>query len=163
MRGHWQQTQFGQMFDDEIMQPFVDDLRKQLQGKFSLVTDKLGITWVDLKGISAGEVSLALIDRGERPAALAVTFDVTDRAAQANKLLAAVEQRFTARRGARRRKTSAARRCMCSRFPPMERMPSRRRLFTLSKTTYYAGLTTLPRPKRCWAASRAGRKTTCNP
>jgi hypothetical protein len=99
MRGRWNQTQFGQMLDDEIMQPFVADLKKQLQGKFSLVTDKLGLSWDDLDGISTGEVSLALVDRGERPAAFAVTFDVTGRTAQADKLLAAVEQRFTARRG----------------------------------------------------------------
>jgi hypothetical protein len=99
MRGRWNQTQFGQLLDDEIMQPFVKDLKKQLQGKFSLVTDKLGITWDDLEGVSAGEVSLSLIDRKDRPAALAITIDVTNRSAEATKLLSAVEQRFVSRRG----------------------------------------------------------------
>ena len=29
----WNETQFGQLLDDELMQPFVQDLRKQIQDK----------------------------------------------------------------------------------------------------------------------------------
>ena len=106
MKARWKQTQFGRMLDDDIMQPFVEDLRKQLQDKFNLVTDKLGVTWDDLDGVSAGEVSLSLLERKDRPAALALTMDVTDRKAEADKLLAVIEQQFAARRG---RKTNVDR------------------------------------------------------
>lgn len=98
----WQKTQLGQMFRDETMQPFVNDLKKQLQNKSSLVTDKLGITWDDLDGVPAGELSLSMIDESERPAALAVTIDVTGRAEQAQRLLSAVEKRFSERGGTRK-------------------------------------------------------------
>jgi len=106
MKARWKQTQFGRMLDDETMQPFAEDLRKQLQDKFSLVTDKLGLTWDELDGVSAGEVSLSLIERKGRPAALAITIDVADRKAEAAKLLGAIEKRFAGRRG---RKTTVDR------------------------------------------------------
>jgi hypothetical protein len=99
MKARWQQTQLGRMLNDELMQPFVEDLRKQLTDKVSLVTDKLGIAWDDLDGVPAGEMSLALIKRADRPAAMAITIDVTDRKAQSDRLLAAIEKRFAARGG----------------------------------------------------------------
>jgi hypothetical protein len=101
-QGNWQKTQFGQMLDDEMMQPFVEDLKKQLEGKFGLVTDKLGITWNDLEGVPAGELSLAIIEESDRPAAVAVTIDVTGRAGQADELLAAVERQFAERGGTKK-------------------------------------------------------------
>jgi len=95
----WLKTQWGQMLNDEVMQPFVDDLREQLQDEYSAVEDKLGITWDDLEGVSNGEMSLSLIERKDRDAALAITFDVTDHQQQADGLLAAVERNFAARGG----------------------------------------------------------------
>ncbi len=60
----WDKTQFGQMLDDEpVMQPFVEDLRKQFQEKYRAVEEKLGITWDDLEGVPAGEMSLSIIER----------------------------------------------------------------------------------------------------
>jgi hypothetical protein len=99
---NWRKTQLGQMLRDETMQPFVDDLKKQLEGKSSFVTDKLGITWDDLDGVPAGELSLAIIEESERPAAVAMTIDVTGRAGQAAGLLAAVEKRFAERGGTKK-------------------------------------------------------------
>lgn len=99
MKDRWHQTSFGRMFDDEVMQPFVEDLRKQLGDKFGIVKEKLGITWDDLDGVPAGELSLAVFEREDRAAALAITIDVTGRQAQAERLLTAIEQRFAARGG----------------------------------------------------------------
>ena len=97
----WDKTQLGQMFNDPVMQPFVEDLRKQLQDKYRAVEEKLGITWDDLDGVAAGEMSLSLIERKGEDAVLAITIDVTDHAQQADGLLAAVEKRFAARGGRR--------------------------------------------------------------
>jgi hypothetical protein len=97
----WDKTQLGQMFGDPVMQPFVEDLKKQLQDKYRAVEDKLGITWDDLDGVPAGEMSLSLIERQGEDAALAITIDVTDHAQQAEGLLAAIERRFAARGGRR--------------------------------------------------------------
>ncbi len=97
----WDKTQLGQMFNDPVMQPFVEDLRKQLQDKYRAVEEKLGITWDDLDGVAAGEMSLSLIERKGEDAVLAITIDVTDHAQQAEELLAAIEKRFAARGGRR--------------------------------------------------------------
>jgi hypothetical protein len=95
----WNQTQFGQMLADQRMQPFVEDLREQLQDKYQAVEEMLGITWDDLEGVPAGELSLAIVERPGQDAALAITIDVTDREAEADALLDAIEKRFAARGG----------------------------------------------------------------
>jgi hypothetical protein len=87
------------MANDEVMQPFIEDLRKQIQDEYRVVEDKLGFTWDELDGVSAGELSLSLIERKDRDAALAVTIDVTDHKQQADALIAVIEKRFTARNG----------------------------------------------------------------
>jgi hypothetical protein len=87
------------MLNDEVMQPFVEDLRKQLQDEYRAVEDKLGIAWDDLEGVPSGEMSLSIIERKGDDAALAITIDVTDHATQADGLLAAIEKRFAARGG----------------------------------------------------------------
>ncbi|MEX0611081.1 MAG: hypothetical protein WD738_16670 [Pirellulales bacterium] len=96
---HWRKTQFGQMLDDELMQPFVEDLREQLQDEYRAFEVKLGLTWEDLEDVPAGEMSLSIIERRGEHAALAITMDVTDHDEQADALLAAVEKRFAARGG----------------------------------------------------------------
>jgi hypothetical protein len=97
----WLKTQWGQMANDEVMQPFVEDLRKQLEDEYNALEDKLGIAWDDLEGVSGGELSLALIERKDRDAALAITIDVTDHQRQAEGLLAAAHKRFAARNGSK--------------------------------------------------------------
>jgi hypothetical protein len=94
----WLKTQWGQMLNDDVMQPFMEDFRKQLEDKYNAVEDKLGITWDDLQGVSNGEMSFSLIEMKDRYAALAITIDVTDRQQQADAFLAAVEKRFAARK-----------------------------------------------------------------
>jgi hypothetical protein len=97
MKARWKQTQLGRMLDDEIMRPFVEDVQTQLDEKFSIVEEKLGIVWEDLDGVPGGELSFSMFERSERAAALVLTIDVTGRRAEADKLLASVERRFTAR------------------------------------------------------------------
>jgi hypothetical protein len=95
----FQQIQIGQLLDDETMEPFVESMRQQLKDKFGTVTDRLGITWDDLDGVPAGELSLAIIERPNQDAALAITIDVTGHDSQAARLLAAVSERLAARGG----------------------------------------------------------------
>jgi hypothetical protein len=95
----WAKTQLGQLLNDEIMQPFVEDFRKQLRDEVGSVERKLGITWDDLKGVTGGEMSLAIIERQTPDAALAITIDVTGHEKEAAGLLAAVEKRFATRNG----------------------------------------------------------------
>ncbi len=95
----WRKTQFGQMLDDEVMQPFVESLRKQIKKEYRAFENKLGLEWKDLDGVPAGELSLAIIERQGEDASLAITIDVTGHEQQAEALLAAIEKRFAARGG----------------------------------------------------------------
>ncbi len=96
----WDKTQLGQMLADDVMQPFIDDAKKQLRDKYPAVKNKLGIDLDDLDGVSAGEMSLAILERKDKDAAVAITIDVAGRGEQAAKLMAAIQKRF-AERGAR--------------------------------------------------------------
>ncbi len=93
----WDKTQLGQMLNDESMQAFVTDLRKQMHDEFGAVELKLGITWDDLKGVTGGELSLAIIERKAPDAAMAMTIDITGHQKDADGLIAAMKQRFAAR------------------------------------------------------------------
>jgi hypothetical protein len=95
----WNKTQLGQMFNDEVMKAFVDDFHKQIREDFGSIEKKLGITYDDLKGVTGGEMSLSIIERKGRDAALAITIDVTGHQKRADGLLTAVEKRFAARNG----------------------------------------------------------------
>jgi hypothetical protein len=97
----WNKTQFGRMLEDELMQPFIKDLRKQIQEKYRAVEEKLGITLDDLEGVAAGEMSLSIIERQGEDAALAITIDVTDRQDRAEMLIQSIETRFAKRGGKR--------------------------------------------------------------
>ncbi|HEX3599630.1 MAG TPA: hypothetical protein VHU84_05770 [Lacipirellulaceae bacterium] len=95
----WDKTQLGQLFNDVSMQAFVSDLRKQLHDEFGATERKLGITWDDLKGVTAGESSLAIIERKAPDAAMAITIDVAGHQKEADGLLATIEKAFAKRGG----------------------------------------------------------------
>jgi hypothetical protein len=95
----WGKTQLGLLFDDETMQAFVEDFRNQLSDDFGSIQRKLGLVPEDIYGVSKGELSLALIERKEPEAVLAITMDVTGQEKKANEFLAAVEKRFILKGG----------------------------------------------------------------
>ncbi len=97
LEAHWRQTQMGLLADDSAMQPFMEDLRQQLQDKFSILRDKLGFTLDDLQNVPGGEMSLGLIERPGQKAALAITIDISGHEQQAAALLATIEKNFAAR------------------------------------------------------------------
>ena len=67
---NWQQTQLGQLIQDESMQPFVEDLKRQLQSKLASMHDKLGLEIEDLQDIASGEIGLGFVERENDRAAL---------------------------------------------------------------------------------------------
>ncbi len=66
------------------MKPFEDDFRDQLKRKWGKTHQKLGLTWDDLEGVPAGEVSIAVIEPSKGDHALALLIDVTGHEQQAN-------------------------------------------------------------------------------
>lgn len=103
MREKWNETQLGQMVADPLMQPFVEDLRRQLKQKFGRTSARLSITMADLDGVYGGEVAVAMIQPGgdANAHALALLVDVTGKVDKAQELLDQVSRDLTAD-GARR-------------------------------------------------------------
>ncbi|MCA9136539.1 MAG: hypothetical protein KDB00_07265 [Planctomycetales bacterium] len=103
---NWQQTQIGQLFSDKAMQPFVQDVKRQLQRKLSGVHDKLGIELSDLKEVASGEVAIGMVERPDSRAAVALTVDVAGREPRARELLAEVDRELLARKAKKSRQQS---------------------------------------------------------
>ena len=101
LKQRWQQTQMGQLVQDEAMKPFVKDLKLQLQRKMTGVNDKLGIHLEDLSDIAGGEIGLALIERQTKRAIVALAVDTTGHETQLQEFLEKVDQQL-AKRNAKR-------------------------------------------------------------
>jgi hypothetical protein len=96
-------TQLGELVHDPIMEPFVEDLRGQLQAKFKQSGLRLGLQLEDLKGVYGGEVALAAIqpDGNKKASAMILIVDITGKHEQAKNLIATVSTNLEAR-GAKR-------------------------------------------------------------
>lgn len=101
LEAHWEQTQMGQLIKDEAMQPFVEDLKRQLERKLTGVNQKLGLTYADLRDVAAGEIAFGLVEQKNAPAAVAVTVDVTGRQDAAKTLLTKIDAELAKRRAKR--------------------------------------------------------------
>ncbi len=83
----WNQTQMGQLVQDEAMRPFIEDMRRQLRRKISGIRDKLGLELADLRDVAGGEIGLGIVERENDRAAIALTVDISGRHSQMNALL----------------------------------------------------------------------------
>ena len=97
---NFKQTQFSDLANDPVVKPFADDLREQLETKFTEVDTRLGVTWNDLTTVSAGEVAVAVVQPGNNPKLHAVMAmaDVTDRGPQVAALMQKVANEMKARK-----------------------------------------------------------------
>ena len=85
---HWEKTQLYQLFEDPVMKPFTEDLRRQLDEKWLSNHEKIGLSIEDLRNIASGELSGALVDMAEsKRTALVVLVDVTGNEAKASEAL----------------------------------------------------------------------------
>jgi hypothetical protein len=104
VREKFQATTLGKLVNDPIMQPFIDDLKEQINTKLDKVGKQLGVKWDDLEGVYGGEVALARIqpdakDRNSHATVLLV--DITGKRDKADALLAKVDANQKARGAAR--------------------------------------------------------------
>jgi hypothetical protein len=101
----WNKTQLGQLIKDPVMKPFVDDVRRQIDERWTGV-EKLGITLDDIRGVPNGELALAVVQPGPEKEAMVVLLDVTGHQKEAEQLLGKVERSVT-KEGGKRSETSA--------------------------------------------------------
>lgn len=94
LQAHWKQTQVGKLVADPVMEPFEKDFSDQVHKHWTGVSERLGITLEDLKGVPAGEAALALIEPKPGEAATAMLLDITGRLAQAQAAVAKARVRL---------------------------------------------------------------------
>jgi hypothetical protein len=129
LRSQWAKTQIGQLMADPIMQPFVEDFRAQLQGKWSQSHHKLGVTWDDLEGVPAGEVAMAMIQPSKTEAAFAMLVDVTGHPKETAALMEKIAKTLAAEQA---KKTSAdvlGTRLIVFDLPKTDSHPARQAIF----------------------------------
>lgn len=101
LRAAWDKTQLGELTKDPAMKPFIEDLRRQLQEKWTKNHQKLGLTWDDLQDVPTGEVAIGLLLLSPTEIAVAITADVTGNLPKANALLEKVQQNMAAQKAVR--------------------------------------------------------------
>ena len=99
MESDFNATQLGQLANDEIMRPFVEDLKRQIRQNGSRRLEKLGVTFEDLRGIVSGEVALAMIQPAENVAVALALVDVSGHEREARALLDRMADNLTKQGG----------------------------------------------------------------
>lgn len=97
LRESFKRSQWGQLVNDPVLQPFVEDFRNQMREKGIQRLDHLGFSWEELSGVPGGEASLAMIQPAPGQMAIALVVDVTGHKEQATALLEKVSARLKAR------------------------------------------------------------------
>ncbi len=101
----WDQTQVGQLMNDPVMEPFANDLRRQLHDRLSRLQERLGLKLDDLRGVPSGEMDVAMIQPAKDRAAVALLVDVTGHLPQARELLAKVSANLASQNAKKSEKT----------------------------------------------------------
>ncbi|MBN1855167.1 MAG: DUF3352 domain-containing protein [Pirellulales bacterium] len=101
LKTNWQQTMLGQLAEDEVMKPFINDLREQIQKKVANIQNKVGLSLGDLEGVATGEVSLSLVQPSSENASVVLTADVTGKADEAKQLMDRVDKNLTQQKAIR--------------------------------------------------------------
>lgn len=104
VRTKFKATQLGDLVNDPVMKPFIDDLKQQIGAKLERAGKKLGVKWDDLEGVYGGEVALALIQpnpQDKMSHATALVVDITGKRKEADELLKKIDANQQANRAVR--------------------------------------------------------------
>ena len=94
VRTKFRETQLGAWVKDPLMEPFINDLKKQIAAKLEASGKRIGVRWPDLEGVYGGEVAIALIQpdpKDKLSHATALIMDITGKKAEADVLLAKID------------------------------------------------------------------------
>lgn len=100
LRADFKLTQLGKLIEDPVMQPFMEDLGKQLEEKLDEAGVKLGLKFADLDGVYGGEVATGMLKpdaKDKNSHAVAMTVDVTGKIPAAQALLAKIDKNLIAK------------------------------------------------------------------
>jgi hypothetical protein len=94
VREKFRQTQLGELVNDPVMKPFIEDLKEQIGAKLEKAGKRMGLKWADMEGVSGGEVALAVVQpdaKDKTSHATVLLVDITGKRDKADALLAKVD------------------------------------------------------------------------
>jgi hypothetical protein len=104
VRTKFRATQLGELVNDPVMKPFIEDLKTQIGAKLEKAGKRMGLKWADMEGVYGGEVALALVQpdaKDKTSHATVLIVDITGKAEKAAALLAKVDGNQKANRAVR--------------------------------------------------------------
>lgn len=134
LEANWNKTQLGHLVKDEAMQPFVADMKRQIERKLSDTRTKLALTVEDLRDVATGEIGLGLVAQESTRAAVAITVDVTGNVPAAQTLLGKIDQELARRKAKRSEVTAGGVKMAVYAIPPQhEKDIAREAVFFINK------------------------------
>jgi len=94
VRAKFRETQLGELVNDPVMKPFIEDLKDQIGAKLEKAGKRMGLKWADMEGVYGGEVALALVQpdaKDKTSHATVLIVDITGKRDKADALLAKVD------------------------------------------------------------------------
>lgn len=116
----WERTQLGQLMNDPVMEPFADDLRRQMKEAWTKAHRELGIEWDDIKELPTGEVTAALVRPPGGEPVFAVLVDVTGNREKADEFLQRVAKLLDEEGAKRSEHEELGTKLTVFEFPPSE-------------------------------------------
>ena len=94
LKAKWAKTQLGQLFHDDVMDPFIEDLSEQFNEKLTKLTTRVGLKVDDFLDVASGEIAAGYANMSEDSSAIMVLIDVTGNVQKATALLKKVSDRL---------------------------------------------------------------------
>jgi hypothetical protein len=104
VRAKFKETQLGELVNDPVMKPFIEDLKEQIGKKLEKAGKRMGLKWADMEGVYGGEVALALVQpdaKDKTSHATVLLVDITGKRDKADALLAKVDANQKANKAVR--------------------------------------------------------------
>jgi hypothetical protein len=99
LKADWEKTQLGQLMNDPLMKPFVDDFHAQIKKKWLSTHEDLGLSLEELDGVPGGELAFAMLQPAAGKYAVVILVDATGHDAQAKALLTKVTTNLAGMKG----------------------------------------------------------------
>ncbi|HBT76353.1 MAG TPA: hypothetical protein DEB39_05375 [Planctomycetaceae bacterium] len=124
----WNKTQIGKLMKDDMMQPFVKDVRRQIGERF---TDQFGITLEGIEEIPSGELAAGLVVIPDLPPGFIFTMDISGREEKAKGYLDRLCEQFVGAGATLEKDTIGDEELVILDFPPKEETGKHRKAYYL--------------------------------
>jgi hypothetical protein len=122
----WSKTQFARLFDDRAMQPFAEDLRRQVDEQWLSTKPRLGLTYGEARELASGALTLAVVPNDSGKAALVALIEVAGHEAAAKETIEKLVTSLVSQGGQRSQRKAAGATLDLISSPPAKSSEARR-------------------------------------